>query len=1115
MLISSMDQSTFDQLQIRNRTEEDETEYKSFSSKESIILDILNADNSQRVISTTKESSTIEIKTFYKINTAEFTMLSLVRLPFNKEQKVSVKITLQLTNPTVLEDSSSLRSLIGKEFGRFYSKLDLGPKLSQHFLTEFILELPPTIELGKCLFSRFHSPMNGYQTSDASNRLQYIYKHHKNLNTKSNWEYYNLYQNDFVDLEWTYSTVSETKIEYDFQVQFFADHHVPPLVSQALMKTNNPTTGEKRDYFFGLNGFKINENAVGLGDVTPALSVKTLYFDMTRDIINQIFMRRQGKVFLFSESNAHEIWLLKVISLEKSTFYRKTKKTKKIIKRRKRKGFAAPQGQSISFENLLSLVKSTKEPSLNLISNSEKEDFIKNQIINHNLPLFESNVISARLIESQRNASELLILRFEDEMVEESEFWSAGTGVKYKVTLNLSLIDLEYTDLTSDLQISVDALQNSVISSRIEMFEASNLGGFAHGIVMRIGFLISGSSSNSSSISLDSLPSMTTINPQKIKKQKKKSKIIKKQKKKTINEVIPQSQTVNLDTTTTNPVQETKDHLKVFLDTQTIKKIRLDKATLSLNKFEVAKVIMSEIINSISRNSRGRKNFVFLPMQIGENAPVNYNVKFKTRKQLILLLEGALMDLRTLENISLNKTECKLVDQLTFSIKVPSKTKYFLFRFQTGEPINRISSKFQMEVLSSEKHPNDITEESDLIPFDKEWFRSLQKDPFYTPLLRKVELKVFRGLGRFNESKLEFTSQTTKYLINAIERSNELWQIDVKTNAIVRNTREPTHYMGKPLADETIFNGGDSIKLQFIFTPDPNYSKRKVKSMVVSVEKQWSDCKESFEKFFTFQHIASCQKTYANSRTIMEFMQSTRPIIDDLKSIFFSKRIWTDYKNPIIFNFTRRPSKNIYQDLVDYVFDLTYSLDISSDLEEKHNTAKINFENDILKTYESYITKYTSRLRFSFHEIAKFLRGIAFEENPNLNDKYGIIQFLKNDLTSMPLVERAENFLKVLPIRKYPIFSLNENPYLENGDEYKFKIDMDSSGLKEEDALEYIKILKNNYEGKCLNYVENMEKYKVKIEQFKEVDLVNGQLDFGIRARVSLYEEKDKSRILI
>ena len=77
------------------------------------------------------------------------------------------------------------------------------------------------------------------------------------------------------------------------------------------------------------------------------------------------------------------------------------------------------------------------------------------------------------------------------------------------------------------------------------------------------------------------------------------------------------------------------------------------------------------------------------------------------------------------------------------------------------------------------------------------------------------------------------------------------------------------------------------------------------------------------------------------------------------------------------------------------MFDLTYSLDISSDLEEKHNTAKINIENDILKIYEIYITKYTSRLKFSFHEIAKFLRGIAFEENPNLNDKYGIIQFLK------------------------------------------------------------------------------------------------------------------------
>ena len=225
----------------------------------------------------------------------------MVKLPFDKEEQVSLKILFKVDPNDHLQPGETISSLFGEDFGSFYSKIHLVENVAQDFVKTFILEIPINVNVNSQNFFRFQSPLNGYQQETASNKLQFIYKHNKGKDPSSPWEFYRDYQNDFVDLEWSHSIISKMAFEFEFKFKFRPDHMVPEILRQSLMMTKDFEDFQKKKYFFGLNGLEIDQKEIQLENILPVLKVHSMCFDMKDDFFNGVSFLRTGKFYMFSD----------------------------------------------------------------------------------------------------------------------------------------------------------------------------------------------------------------------------------------------------------------------------------------------------------------------------------------------------------------------------------------------------------------------------------------------------------------------------------------------------------------------------------------------------------------------------------------------------------------------------------------------------------------------------------------------------------------------------------------------------------------------------------------------------------------------------------------------
>jgi hypothetical protein len=987
----------------------------------------------------------------------------------------------------------------------FYSEPNLSPKMAQNFLTEFVLELPSNVKIENNLFTRFKSPLNGFHSLDSSNHMQFIFEHHKNMQPTSSWNYESMHQNDFVDFDWTFVPESQTNWKYEFEFIFKPDHNIPALVAQTLSKTSQTEQSGIRGYFWALDGFKIDQAPLEQFEVLPSLTVDTFCFDMTRDLINRIYMKRQRKIKIHSGPNAKEYWLVKAISLKKSVSYSEKKKPKPVpMRRRKRKGkkrifkknIVSEESTNVSYSKLKTKIKESQEPMANVFTNTEKEDFIKMMILAQYLNIFENNLIFSKLTEAQRNAKELIQIVPEDEMGQDLELWSVGTGNNYRISLNFTLLGLDQNDIPQDLQKQLNTLLSQKLTTRIEKFEAEDSSGFGFGVYLRVG--LSGEAHDGNVP--PPVPLMSTVpNASPKKKQK----------------LLPVSISVEEETQTKPvvkgstpevPLLKKPDNVNEFIDSETIQSLKEQNSSLNINKFHTIKVIMAEIISKLTNEFPERKKFVYLPVKRKNSDPKNLNVKYITKRNLLLELDSALVDFRKVSNASNSDQTSEEMDQLTFSIKVPSKTFYFSFLLKRGVTMGPVKNSFWMKISCNSSHP-ESPEES--LPIKKTWLEGFQKETNYTYLSKQIELQVFRGLQPGEDYPIKFKNLSPrKKLKNPYEILNFFWEINLQTMPVVKNLIEPTMYNGYDISPKSLFNGKDNFTLKFKFNSKIENSDQSYKSVEIMIEREWGPCKESVRKFFTLDSSETCRKFYSNSRIVNEFTVSMKPIIETSTEMQLYRRMWVNFTQPSILDESKHARYSAYKKSMDYNFDLGFSIDIQDALLEKSDLPPIKIQSDLLFQHKRLIDENRPQLSFSLEKISSLLRGIAFEENPSLSKEHGIIQFLKDQTPETPFIQRTQDFLKVSVVAGSADLKNVKNPVLAIGYKYFFKIEMDKKGLQEDEAVSYIKELSQDYEFRCLRYIEHYEKYQVVLDEYTEIDLVSGQLNFGIRARVTLYERR-------
>lgn len=417
-----------------------------------------------------------------------------------------------------------------------------------------------------------------------------------------------------------------------------------------------------------------------------------------------------------------------------------------------------------------------------------------------------------------------------------------------------------------------------------------------------------------------------------------------------------------------------------------------------------------------------------------------------------------------------------------------------------------------MEILQSSTHPDTLTENL-IEPINQALFDSFRQFLGYKKLLKQVGLSVFRGLADSSQVPLDFKPADPSNSAVAIDPLTDVWSAMVKTDGLFKYLQEPTKSRPNDIVSESLFNGGDDIDLKIHFldrqiaTQTRSRSQKLFKSIVVEVDKKWSPCGKSVMTFFKIEDYDDCQKTYVNSQMAVQFVRNGPPVLKGTKSIFLSRRIWTEFKNWIIFDPLHRKRVNIYNDQVTYNLDLSYSINIATDLFDLFHLPAIKIRSDILAKYRTEMADLSPNLTFTFEDLSTFLRSITLEENEKVGDKHGILSFLQDKRKQVPLLTRVKDFLKVLSLDNKSYFEQNPRAVLNQAQDYRFFIEMNPNGLVMPDAMEYIKSLNRNYEFYCLNYMEVYEKYKVRVEPFEEVDIENGQLDFGLRVKVDLYEE--------